>query len=82
LLGGCEPYPGADDDARAADARLGDVAVVVDGANVSIAAPFDSGLDFVELLDLGGGMPTRVNIPNKRLPDALVKIKQALGRGR
>ncbi len=54
------------------------VAVVVDGGNVSIAAAFDSGLDFVALLELGGGMPTRVNIPNKRLPDALVRIKQAL----
>jgi hypothetical protein len=58
------------------------VAVVVDGANVSIAAPFDSGLDFVELLELGGGMPTRVNIPNKRLPEALGRIKQALGHVR
>ncbi len=55
------------------------VAIVVDGGNVSIAAAFDSGLDFVALLELGGGMPTRVNIPNKRLPDALVRIKQALG---
>jgi hypothetical protein len=58
------------------------VAVVVDGANVSIAAPFDSGLDFVALLELGGGMPTRVNIPNKRLADALGKIKRALGHVR
>lgn len=54
------------------------VAVVVDGGNVSIAAAFDSGLDFVELLELGGGMPTRVNIPTKRLESALAKIKAAL----
>jgi hypothetical protein len=54
------------------------VAVVADGGNVSIAAPFDSGIDFVELFELGGGMPTRVNIPAKRLPDAIEAIKAKL----
>jgi hypothetical protein len=54
------------------------VAIVVDGGNVSIAAAFDSGLDFVQLLDLGGGMPTRVNIPHKRLPEAISRIRAAL----
>ncbi|NVB41411.1 hypothetical protein G6O69_26470 [Pseudenhygromyxa sp. WMMC2535] len=56
------------------------VAVVVDGGNVSIAAPFDSGLDFVELLELGGGMPTRVNVPRKRLDESLTRIRAALRR--
>jgi hypothetical protein len=56
------------------------VAVVADGGNVSIAAAFDSGLDFVELLGLGGGMPTRVNIPAKRLPEALALIKAKLAQ--
>jgi hypothetical protein len=59
---------------------LAPVAVVVDHGNVSIAAAFDSGLDFVELLELGGGMPTRVNIPTKRLDDALAKIRAVLER--
>lgn len=54
------------------------VSVVVDAGNATIAAPFESGLDFVKLLDLGGGMPTRVNIPKKRLPDALTAIKSVL----
>jgi hypothetical protein len=54
------------------------VAIVADGGNVSIAAPFDSGLNFVELFELGGGMPTRVNIPAKRLPDAIEAIKAKL----
>ncbi len=58
--------------------KLATVAVVSDQGNVSIAAPFDSGLNFVELLDLGGGMPTRVNIPKKRLPEALERIREAL----
>ena len=58
--------------------KLATVAVVVDGGNVSIAAAFDSGLDFVELLELGGGMPTRVNVPNKRLDESLTRIRAAL----
>jgi len=58
--------------------QLATVAVVIDGGNVSIAAPFDSGLNFVELLEIGGGMPTRVNVPAKRLADSVAKIKAAL----
>jgi len=58
--------------------KIAEVSVVVEAGNVSIAAAFDSGLDFVELLDLGGGMPTRVSIPEKRLPMALDKIHRAL----
>ena len=54
------------------------VAVVVDGGNTSIAAPFDSGLNFVELLEIGGGMPTRVNVPSKRLEASLRVIEAAL----
>ena len=54
------------------------VAVVIDGGNTSIAAPFDSGLNFVELLELGGGMPTRVNIPSKRIDAALETIHAAI----
>jgi hypothetical protein len=59
------------------------VAIVADGGNVSIAAAFDSGLNFVELFELGGGMPTRVNIPAKRLPEAIEAIQRLLAsRGR
>ena len=47
------------------------VSVVVDRDNVSIAARFDSGLNFVSLLNLGGGMPTRVSVPRTRLLEAL-----------
>jgi len=38
---------------------------------VSIAARFDSGLNFVTLLNLGGGMPTRVSVPRTRLAEVL-----------
>jgi len=60
---------------------LATVAVVIDGRNVSIAAGFDSGINFVELLDLGGGMPTRVNVPRKHLDSALARIKRRLRAG-
>jgi len=47
------------------------VSVVVDRDNVSVAARFDSGLNFVTLLKLGGGMPTRVSVPRPRLAEVL-----------
>jgi hypothetical protein len=50
------------------------VSVVVDRDNVSIAARFDSGLNFVELLGLGGGMPTRVAVPRSRLDEVLAAL--------
>jgi hypothetical protein len=50
------------------------VAVVRDSGSISIAADFDSGLDFVKLFDLGGGMPTRVSIPEARRDEVLAKL--------
>src|SRR6185295_18517387 len=35
------------------------VSVVVDRDNVSVAARFDSGFNFLKLLGISGGMPTR-----------------------
>jgi hypothetical protein len=43
------------------------VSIVIDGNTVSVAARFDSGLDFLKLLGLAGGMPTRVSVPRARL---------------
>jgi len=60
--------------------KVATVAVVADSGNVSIAAPFDSGLNFVELLELGGGMPTRVNVPKKRLEASLEAIRGELAK--
>jgi hypothetical protein len=51
------------------------VSVVVDRENVSIAARFDSGLNFVELLELGGGMPTRVSVPRSHLGAVLAALQ-------
>lgn len=46
--------------------RLEDISVVVDRQNVTMAAPFRSGIDFLQLLGLEGGMPTRVSVPKKQ----------------
>ena len=51
---------------------------MVDGVTVNIAASFDSGLNFVTLLGLGGGMPTRVSVPVARLDATLLKIRAEL----
>jgi hypothetical protein len=50
------------------------VSVVVDRDNVSVAASFDSGLNFLTLFGLEGGMPTRVSLPKNRLHDALTRL--------
>lgn len=52
------------------------VAVVRDSGSLSVAADFDSGLDFVKLFDLGGGMPTRVSVPEARREEVLSKLAQ------
>jgi hypothetical protein len=53
------------------------VSIVRDSGMLTIAAPFDSGWDFVELFAIGGGMPTRVTIPERRLDDVIAKINDA-----
>jgi hypothetical protein len=50
------------------------VSVVTDRDNVSVAARFDSGLNFVKMLGLAGGMPTRVAVPRKRLGELLAAL--------
>jgi hypothetical protein len=52
------------------------IAVVRDAGSLSIAADFDSGLDFVKLFNLGGGMPTRVSVPEARRDEVLAKLTE------
>jgi hypothetical protein len=47
------------------------VSVVIDAENVSVAARFDSGYNFLRLLGLSGGMPTRVSVPRSRTREVL-----------
>jgi hypothetical protein len=51
------------------------VSLVVDRDTVSVAARFDSGLNFLRLFNVSGGMPTRISLPKSRLPGIL----EALG---
>jgi hypothetical protein len=50
------------------------IAVLLDGETLTFAAPFDSGLNFLELLGLSGGMPTLVSVTKERLDDVLSKL--------
>jgi len=47
------------------------IALLVDGETLTLAAPFDSGINFLELLGLSGGMPTLVSVQSARLDEAL-----------
>jgi len=57
--------------------ELAEVAVVRDSGMITIAADFASGWNFVTLLGLEGGMPTRVTLPEGRLDDVLAAINTA-----
>src|SRR5262249_54107528 len=52
------------------------VAIVRDSGMITIAAPYDSGWDFVALFGLGGGMPTRVSTAESRLEEVTDKINK------
>ena len=57
--------------------RKASIAVVRDSGMVTIAAGFESGWDFVQLLGLEGGMPTRVTVPEARLEEVLEVLNAA-----
>lgn len=50
------------------------VSVIRDSGALTIAADFDSGLDFVKMFGLGGGMPTRVTVPDARFEEVMKKL--------
>jgi hypothetical protein len=49
-------------------------AVLLDTDNVSFAAAFDSGVSFLALFGLSGGMPTLVSIPKERARGSLARL--------
>jgi hypothetical protein len=53
---------------------LADVAMVRHSGMITVAAAFGSGLDFLQIFGLEGGMPTRVSLPESRLQEALEKL--------
>jgi hypothetical protein len=50
------------------------VSLVIDQHNVTVAARFDSGYNFLTLFGLSGGMPTRVSLPHRHLPQMLTAL--------
>lgn len=50
------------------------IALLVDQDTLTLAAPFDSGINFLSLLGLSGGMPTLVSVGKDRLPEALERL--------
>jgi hypothetical protein len=55
------------------------VAIVRDDENLTLAARFDSGISFLDLLGLSGGMPTLVSVQAQRMGEALEKLGIAPG---
>jgi hypothetical protein len=50
------------------------VSIVLDQDTLTLAARYDSGVSFLELLGLSGGMPTLVSVPKARIHEALRKL--------
>jgi hypothetical protein len=50
------------------------IAVLLDGDTLTFAAPFNSGMSFLDLLGLSGGMPTLVSVQKDRLSDAFTGL--------
>lgn len=55
------------------------VSVLRGSGSLTIAADFESGLDFVKMFALGGGMPTRVTVPDARFGEVMQKLAAAVG---
>jgi hypothetical protein len=54
------------------------VSVIRGSGALTIAADFESGFDFVKMFDLGGGMPTRVTVPEARFDEVMHKLATAV----
>jgi hypothetical protein len=50
------------------------VALVLDRDTLTLATKFDSGINFLALLELGGGMPTLVSVQKDRMGEVLRKL--------
>jgi hypothetical protein len=51
-----------------------DIAIVLDRDTLTLAAPFESGVSFLKILGLSGGMPTLVSVPKARFIDAMRQL--------
>jgi hypothetical protein len=55
------------------------LAAVLDKDTFTLAARFDSGVNFLDILGLSGGMPTLVSVSRTRMSEAFSKIGVAAG---
>ena len=60
--------------------KLGQIAIVRTEESITFAASFNSGVNFLSLFQVSGGMPTVLSLPPHRLRGALVlwELSQAL----
>ena len=47
---------------------------MIDGDNVTFAAGFESGVNFLTLFDISGGMPTRISLQRSKLEPSLLAL--------
>ena len=50
------------------------ISIVIDGDNVTFAAGFESGVNFLTLFDISGGMPTRISLQRSKLEASLLAL--------
>jgi hypothetical protein len=50
------------------------ISIVIDGDNVTFAAGFESGVNFLTLFDISGGMPTRISLQRSKLEGSLLAL--------
>ena len=50
------------------------ISAVIDGESVTFAAGFESGVNFLELFNISGGMPTRLSIQRSKLEPSLCAL--------
>ena len=53
------------------------ISIVIDGDNVTFAAGFESGVNFLTLFDISGGMPTRISLQRSKLEGSLLALSVA-----
>lgn len=76
-LDGVEPRSFDKTELLLAGQRKALVAMVLDAQNVTLAAPFDSGLNFLSLLSVSGGMPTVLSVQRAREPAVIEALRKA-----
>ncbi|MGM0595917.1 MAG: hypothetical protein ACQES9_02665 [Myxococcota bacterium] len=59
--------------------KITSVAIIEFSGNITIAVSFDSNINLLDILDIRGGMPTRVTLPVSRKEMVFKRLQSALG---